>query len=154
MADEIVFVGRHDEKLGPDGTFTMPDEWRSGITEGRVVYILPDRDGRCLNLVPDIVMERELANIRTGAKVDAADQEALRVIGEAMYQIVADNEWRVEIPQRLRETFGIADEVALIGSIRMIKIWAKPALDEMEIPEEFEKLLEDDEEEKRHGKPL
>ena len=96
-------------------------------------------------------MERELAAIRTRATADVADLEALKVIGEAMYQIVADNEWRVEIPQRLRETVGIAGEVALVGSIRMIKIWAKPALDEMEVPEEFEKLLEVEEEEKRHG---
>ena len=151
MADGIVFVGRHDEMLGPGGTFTMPDEWRSGIAEGRVVYILPDRNERCLNLVPSIVMEKELAAIRTRAKTDAVDQDALKVIGEAMYQIVADDEWRIEIPQCLRETIGIAGEVALVGSIRMIKIWAKPTLDEMDVPEEFEKLLEVEEEEKSHG---
>lgn len=151
MADEIVFVGRHDEMLGPGGTFRIPDEWRSGIAEGRVVYILPDRDERCLNLVPGIVMERELAAIRARAKTDAVDQKTLKVIGESMYRIVADDEWRIEIPQRQREAMGISDEVALIGAVRIIKIWAKSALDEMDIPEEFEKLLEVEEKEKSHG---
>lgn len=151
MVDEIVFVGRYDEALGSGGTFTLPDEWRSGVADGRVVYILPDRGGLCLNLVPGVIMERELAAIRTRATADLADQETLKVIGEAMYQIVADDEWRIEIPQRLRETVGIADEVALVGAIRMIKIWAKPVLDAMETPEEVEKLLELEEEEKSHG---
>ena len=151
MVDEIVFVGRYDETLGSGGTFTLPDEWRSGVADGRVVYILPDRGERCLNLVPGAIMERELAAIRTRATADVADQETLKVIGEAMYQIVADDAWRIEIPQRLRETVGIADEVALVGAIRMIKIWAKPVLDAMETPEEVEKLLEFEEEEKSHG---
>lgn len=135
MVDEIVFVGRYDETLGLGGTFTLPDEWRSGVADGRVVYILPDRGERCLNLVPGAVMERELANIPKTADSESVDLEALKVIGEAMYRVVVDDEWRIEIPQRLREWLELADEVALVGSIRMIKIWARSALDEMEVHE-------------------
>ena len=151
MADEIVFLGRHDETLDTGGMFTLPDEWRSGIADERVVYILPDRSERCLNLVPGAVMERELANIPKTADSESVDLEALKVIGEAMYRVVVDDDWRIEIPQRLREWLELADEVALVGSIRMIKIWAKSALDEMEVHEEFEKLLVVEEGVKSHG---
>ena len=96
-------------------------------------------------------MERELANIPKTADSESVDLEALKVIGEAMYRVVVDDDWRIEIPQRLREWLELADEVALVGSIRMIKIWAKSALDEMEVHEEFEKLLVVEEGVKSHG---
>ena len=123
--DEFVFMGRHDKTLDLNNSFTMPEEWRFGIDRKGVVYILLDKSGRCLNLVPGVEMERMLATIRAKRKMAPADFEMLKTIGEASYRIVVDDDWRIGIPQRLREAVGITDEVALIGSVLTIKIWAK-----------------------------
>lgn len=130
--EESVFVGRYDQTLSPSGAFTVPEDWRFGVSGSRAFYILPDGSERCLDLVRGDSMERELAAVGMSA------------LPEAACRIVADEEWRIEIPRHLREMAGISDEVSLVGCFRMVKIWSRRALDSdsAKVPDEFRKLLD------------
>ena len=128
MAFSGVLVGRNDHALDPKKRLTIPSEWRAVMGDPDYVYVMPDRTERCLNLVPKAEMEMRLQKLREKALFDPALNRALQVIGAASEQLVLDVQGRIRICDKLLQFANLTTTVAMVGSVRMIKLWNPEAL--------------------------
>ncbi|MBO7721935.1 MAG: hypothetical protein J6T01_05980 [Kiritimatiellae bacterium] len=118
-----VLVGRNDHALDPKKRLTIPSEWRAVMGNPDYVYVMPGRNGKCLNLVPKTEMEMRLAKLREKALFDPALTEQLRAIGAVSEQLVLDVQGRIRISDRLLQFANLTTTVAMLGSVRVIELW-------------------------------
>jgi len=126
-----VLVGRNDHALDPKKRLTIPSEWRAVMGDPDYVYVMPHRNGKCLNLVPRAEMEARLEKLREKALFDPALTEQLHAIGAVSEQLMLDVQGRIRICDRLLQFANLTTTVAMVGSVRTIELW-NPAL----LPEE------------------
>ncbi len=120
-----VLLGRHDNALDPKKRLTIPSEWRASM--GGVVYVMPDRKERCLNLYSKEEMDVFLDQLRQKALLDPALNKVFAMIGAVSQQLSLDVQGRIRICDKLLQFANLTTTVALVGSIRMIKLY-DPAL--------------------------
>lgn len=133
-----VLVGRFDHALDPKKRFTIPREWRATMGEPDYVYVMPDHKEGCLNLVPRAEMEARLAKLREKALFDPALNRALQVIGGNSEQLMLDVQGRIRVSDKLLQFANLTTTVAMVGSVRMIKVYNPSLLgpeDEVDIDE-------------------
>lgn len=135
-AKPCALLGRYGRKLGLDKLLTLPSEWLAGLGGSRHVFVLPDQDERCLNIVPASLMEKELDRLRAQVLKSPAMLTALRTIGSAAEQLDLDRRRRIRISDKLLEWAGITNAVALVGCVRIIKVWAPEVLGRSELIDE------------------
>ncbi len=123
-----VLVGRVDHALDPKKRFTIPSEWRAVMGNPDYVYVMPDAENRCLNLVPKAEMEARLEKLREKALFDPALNRALQTIGENSEQLPLDIQGRIRVCDKLLRFANLTTTVAMVGSVRMIKLWDPAAL--------------------------
>lgn len=123
-----VLVGRFDHALDPKKRFTIPSEWRSVMGEPEYVYVMPDPKERCLDLVPCAEMESRLAKLREKALFDPALNAALQTIGANSEQLTLDKQGRIRVCDRLLQFANLTTTVAMVGSVRMVKLWNPSSL--------------------------
>ena len=123
-----VLVGRYDHALDPKRRFTIPSEWRSVMGEPAYVYVMPDRKERCLNLIPPAEMEARLERLREKVLFDPALNAAYQAIGESSEQLTLDCQGRIRVSDRLLRFANLTTTVAMVGSVRMIKLWSPKAI--------------------------
>ena len=121
-------LGRYDHALDPKKRFTIPSEWRTVMGNPDYVYVMADRENPCLNLVPKAEMEARLMKLREQALFDPALNRALQVIGANSEQLVLDKQGRIRVSDRLLQFANLTTTVAMLGSVRMIKLWDPKAL--------------------------
>jgi division/cell wall cluster transcriptional repressor MraZ len=118
-----VLVGRCDHALDPKKRLTIPSEWRAVMGNPEYVYVMPDRKEPCLNLIPRAEMEARLEKLREKALFDPALNRALQTIGANSEQLVLDVQGRIRICDKLLQFANLTTTVAMVGSVRMIKLW-------------------------------
>ena len=123
-----VLVGRNDHALDPKKRLTIPSEWRTVMGNPDYVYVMPDRTEKCLNLVPKTEMEMRLQKLREKALFDPALNRQLQVLGAASEQLVLDVQGRIRICDKLLQFANLTTTVAMVGSVRMVKLWDPKAL--------------------------
>ena len=123
-----VLVGRYDHALDPKKRFTIPSEWRASMGEPAFVYVMPDRKERCLNLIPPAEMEARLERLREKVLFDPALNAAYQAIGANSEQLTLDCQGRIRVCDRLLRFANLTTTVAMVGSVRMIKLWNPKAL--------------------------
>ena len=128
MMTSGVLVGRIDHALDPKRRFTIPSEWRAAMGNPAYVYVMPDRKERCLNLIPPAEMEARLERLREKVLFDPALNGAYQAIGENSEQLTLDCQGRIRVSDRLLRFANLTTTVAMVGSIRMIKLWNEKAL--------------------------
>ena len=136
-----VLFGRHDNALDPKKRLTVPSEWRAAF--GDTVYVMPDRKERCLNLYPPAEMDVFIEQLRQKALLDPALNKVFAKIGEVSQQLSFDVQGRVRICDKLLKFAGLTGKVAMVGSLRMIKLYDPSMLgpeDDVNI-EEIDALL-------------
>ncbi len=126
VAESGVLVGRYDHALDPKRRLTIPSEWRALM--GNYVYVMPDPDKRCLDLVPAVEMEVRLEKLRERALFDPALNRALQTIGASSEQLPLDIQGRIRICDKLLQFANLTTTVAMVGSVRMIKLWSPTEL--------------------------
>ena len=119
--DSGVLLGRHDYALDPKKRFTIPSEWRGFM--GPVVYVMPDRKERCLNLYPKAEMDALLAKLRQKALLDPALNKVYAKLGAVSQQLSLDVQGRIRISDRLLQFANLTTTVAMVGSFQMIKLY-------------------------------
>jgi division/cell wall cluster transcriptional repressor MraZ len=123
-----VLVGRFDHALDAKKRLTIPSEWRALMGDPSFIYVMPDREKRCVNLIPQAEMDVWLAKIRERALFDSSFGAVLQTIG-ANSQIAAfDVQGRVRIPDRFLRFADLSGTVAMVGAVKMIKVWNPSAL--------------------------
>ncbi|MBP5791849.1 MAG: hypothetical protein J6W80_06320 [Kiritimatiellae bacterium] len=123
-----VLVGRFDHNLDPKKRFTIPSEWRNAMGNPEYVYVMPDSRERCLNLIPSEEMESRLEKLREKALFDPALAPYLAAIGSASEQLVLDVQGRIRISDKLLQFANLTTTVAMVGAVRMIKLWSPKAI--------------------------
>lgn len=123
-----VLVGRVDHALDPKKRFTIPSEWRAVMGDPDYVYVMPDAQKPCLNLVPKAEMEARLEKLREKALFDPALNAALQTIGANSEQLMLDVQGRIRVCDKLLRFANLTTTVAMVGSVRMIKLWDPVAL--------------------------
>ena len=129
-----VLLGRHDYALDPKKRFTIPSEWRDAM--GDVVYVIPDRKERCLNLYSRAEMDVFLNQLRQKALLDPALNRVFAKIGAVSQQLSLDSQGRIRICDKLLQFANLTTTVAMVGSVRMIKVYDPAVLgpeDEVDI---------------------
>lgn len=122
-----VLFGRHDFALDPKRRLTIPSEWR-GVYSGGVVYVMPDRRERCLNLYPKAEMDAFLDQLRQKALLDPALNRVFAKIGAVSQQLSFDVQGRIRICDKLLQFANLTTTVAMVGSFRMVKLYAPEVL--------------------------
>ena len=131
-----VLLGRHDFALDPKKRFTIPREWRDVI--GDVVYVIPDRKEKCLNLYSKEEMNIFLEQLRQKALLDPALNKVFAKLGALSQQLSLDVQGRIRICDKLLQFANLTTTVAMVGSVRMIKVYNPSLLgpeDEVDIDE-------------------
>lgn len=121
-------VGRFDHALDPKKRLTIPSEWRTALGSPDYVYVMPDAEERCLNLIPREVMEARIAKLQGAALMDKSLNAALQVIGESSELLQLDVQGRIRICDTLLGYANLSGTVAMVGSFRMAKLWNPKAL--------------------------
>lgn len=135
-AKPCALLGRCDRKLGRGKLLMLPPEWQAGLGGSRHVFVLPDQSERCLNIVPAPLMEKELDWLRAQVPKAPATLAALQTVGSVPEQLELDWRHRIRVSDKLLEWAGITNAVALVGCVRIIKVWAPEVLGRSELIDE------------------
>ena len=127
-AESTVLVGRFEHNLDPKKRLTIPSGWRADLGDTGFVYVMSDPFDRCLNLVPQAEMESRLEKLRQKALFDPALAKHLQVIGANSEKLEFDVQGRIRICDRLLRFANLTTTVAMVGAVRMIKLWDPAAL--------------------------
>ena len=123
------FVGRYDHALDPKKRFTIPSEWRKLMGNPEFVYVMPDPEKRCVNIIPAVEMEARLAKLRERALFDPALAPVLEKIGSSSEMPTLDVQGRIRISDKLLQFANLTTTVAMVGAVRLIKLWDPAALE-------------------------
>ena len=123
-----VLLGRHDYALDPKKRFTIPSEWRAVMGNPAYVYVIADPVERCLDLVPVAEMDSRLEKLREKALFDPASNRVLQIIGANSEMPSLDSQGRIRISDKLLQFANLTTTVAMLGSVRMVKLWDPAAL--------------------------
>ena len=128
QAESGVLVGRFDHALDPKKRLTIPSGWRLVMGNPEYVYAMPDMKERCVNLLPKAEMDVMLARLRERALFDPALARVQQIIGANSELLLLDVQGRIRISDKLLQFANLTTTVAMVGSVRMIKLWAPDAL--------------------------
>lgn len=123
-----VLTGRYEHALDPKKRFTIPSEWRATMGNPDYVYVMPDPSEKCLNLIPKAEMESRLEKLREKALFDPSLNQAYQTIGANSEQLALDSQGRIRVSDKFLRFANLTTSVALVGAVRMIKLWDPAAL--------------------------
>ena len=116
-------MGEFEHSLDPKKRLTIPREWRQAMGNPDFVYVMRDRNGKCLDLLPKAEMESLLAKLREKALFDPALTKAAMLIGANSEQLMLDVQGRIRISDKLLQFANLTTTVVMAGSVRMAKLW-------------------------------
>ena len=125
-------LGRYDHALDPKKRFTIPAGWRQILGDPQYVSVMPDNAKKCLNIIPQEVMEAKLAKLREKSFSDPALSRALHIIGANSEQLALDVQGRIRISDKLLQFANLKTTVAMQGAVRMIQLWDPDVLPPVE----------------------
>lgn len=123
-----VLLGRYDYALDPKKRFTIPSGWRRVMGNPDDIFVMPDPESKCLNLVPPDVMRFRLEELQKKALLDPSLNLQLQIIGENSEQLAIDCQGRIRVCDKLLRFANLTTTVAMVGSVRLIKLWNPAAL--------------------------
>ena len=118
-----VLVGRFDHALDKKMRLTIPSEWRAVLGQPEFVYVFPDPNEECLDLIPREEMDARIAELRKAKLFDPEMGKVLQAIGEFAEQLELDVQGRIRIGDRLLRYAGLSGQVAMVGAINRAKLW-------------------------------
>ena len=121
-------MGRYDYALDPKKRFTIPSGWRRVMGNPDDVFVMPDPEAKCLNLVPPDLMRSRLEELQKKALLDPSLNRLLQTIGENSEQLTLDCQGRIRVCDKLLQFANLTTTVAMVGSVRTIKLWNPAAL--------------------------
>lgn len=116
-------TGRFDRILDPKKRLTVPSAWRDTLGPD-YVYVIPDSQDKCLQLVPQDVWDRRMAAVMNGPLSDLERKALARVIGKNSETLEFDTQGRIRISDRLLAHAGIKGPVVMEGALETATIWS------------------------------
>jgi MraZ protein len=125
-----MFSGEYYNSIDSKYRLIVPAKFRDEL--GRKCYLTKSNDN-CLYLFTLEEWERharELMALPTGS---AEARIRIRKFTANAVEVEVDSQYRITIPQKLRELVGIQKEVVTVGFINKIEIWSR---------EEYERIMQ------------
>ena len=117
-----VLLGVHNRVLDPKKRLTIPSVWREALG-GDFVYVVPETQNHCLQLVPVDMMEARLEKLQNESLGDKRVNALLSRIAENSDVLEFDVQGRIRISDKLLAYAGLKGAVVLKGSFRTATIW-------------------------------
>lgn len=118
----IALMGRFDRTLDPKKRLTIPSVWRDALGPD-CVYVMPDTQRPCLQLIPKDMMESRLDELKKQPISSAELNALLDAIGENSEMLEFDVQGRIRISDRLLAYAKLKGAVVMKGAVRMATIW-------------------------------
>lgn len=119
-----LFLGRFDHALDPKKRLTIPSIWRDLMGQPSYIYVMPDIELHCLNILSPAEMERRLELLCGRPLFEDGLGEVLAELGENSEQLALDVQGRIRIRDRLLEFAQLTDQVVMIGAANRIQLWS------------------------------
>ena len=104
--------------------FTVYSGWRKILTVADCLYVMPDLELPCLNLLSPSAMGKRLAALRERKLSEKGIGNALRNVGENSELLKLDVQGRARVCDRLLRAAHIDDKVVLVPAVVHIQLWA------------------------------
>ena len=142
----MIYAGTFHRTMDAKKRVTVPSDWLG--SDGEVLYMLPQRSGRYINVMPADEFARQEDEVR--AKVSPkAWRTIMREIFSAARKIEPDKQGRIVIPEEFCKAAGLSADVTFLGVKNSFEIWdaarRSNAAQEKEdaLPAEAQEALED-----------
>ncbi len=122
-----MFVGAYVHSLDPKKRITIPAVWRAQVGDPKSLFVLPDFNECCLNVLPASEMARRLERLRRHSLADKRAMGFMRALGANSDLVSWDTQGRVRINDKLLGFAQITDQVQLVGAMDKFQLW-NPAL--------------------------
>lgn len=130
-----VLTGVHNRVLDPKKRLTIPSVWREALG-GDYVYVMPETQNHCLQLVPADMMEARLEKLQNESLGDKRLNALLGRIAEVSEVLEFDVQGRIRIGDKLLKYADLKGAVVLKGSFRTATIWpAERCMESTEVEE-------------------
>lgn len=118
----IALMGKFVRNFDPKKRLTIPSVWRDALGPD-LVYVVPDAQRRCLQLIPREMMETRLAKYQELALADPEINDALDAISSTSEMVEFDVQGRIRINDELLAFAGLKGSVLMKGNFRMATLW-------------------------------
>lgn len=112
------FMGAFPVRLEANGRFSLPTGLRHAF--GTLGVVRPYRD-RHLNLWTPAAFAAVDAAVKASRPVEPRTR---RRVHQSAQEIPFDKQYRMSLPEALRQRVGIGEEIVLAGAMETIEIWA------------------------------
>jgi len=119
-------LGRYDHCLDEKGRLILPAKLRSMF--GTSAFLARYNEG-CIALWRQEEFQEELIKKQSMLSGDANDRNLVRAWSASVAEQVIDKQWRILIPQELRQYADLRSDVVVIGVIDHVELWAPSSWD-------------------------
>lgn len=117
-------TGRYDHTIDPKGRIFLPAKLRAEL--GNPVYLAVGTDF-CLDIYPQEAWDALAEKV---AALPTSQAARMDVFFANASRCEPDSQWRILIPQTLRDYAGLADDVVVTGNGPKAKIWSRKRWEE------------------------
>lgn len=127
----MIFVGKYDFSVDPQGRISFPGEWRT-LPDDFGWVILPESD-RALLLMPESGFLDFFYALQKLTLSDPELRLAAARVGAEAKQGHCDRQGRLTLPKNMLESCGVTKAVTLIGAVTHIRVCAPEKWDPAKI---------------------
>lgn len=122
MADGAL-VGRFGRKLDAMRRVRIPSEWFAVMGQPKSVVLLCDPSEKCIDLLSEDVYAAQVRSLRRRATKDAEARRELQILEGEVEHLAVNARHCIRISDKLLRFATIKERVALLGSVRYVKLW-------------------------------
>ena len=116
-------VGRFERKLDAMRRVRIPSEWFAIMGQPKNVIVLRDPSEKCIDLLSEDVYAAQVRSLRRRATKDAEARRELQILEGEVEHLTVNARHCIRISDKLLRFAMIKERVALLGSVRYVKLW-------------------------------
>ncbi|MDR1965309.1 MAG: cell division/cell wall cluster transcriptional repressor MraZ [Synergistaceae bacterium] len=113
-------IGGFDHKLDPKGRIVLPSCFREALGDRVVAAVI---DGQCISVYSESSWEDVIARLNEISMQSSKGDAIQRRILAYSFMLEIDSMGRILIPEKLRATVGIIQNVRVNGKDKKLEIW-------------------------------
>lgn len=141
-----MFYGEYLHKLDKKNRLIIPSRFREGIGELYVdkFYLTRGLD-KCLFMFPETEWRAMETKFKSMPFTKEKARKFQRQFFGGAFEAVPDKQWRVLVPDMLKEYASLSNSIMIVGVSNRIEIWDKDKWQEYSVSskEEYEQIAED-----------
>ena len=141
-----MFYGEYLHKLDKKNRLIIPSRFREGIGELYVdkFYLTRGMD-KCLFMFPETEWRAMETKFKSMPFTKEKARKFQRQFFGGAFEAVPDKQWRVLVPDMLKEYASLSNSIMIVGVSNRIEIWDKDKWQEYSVSskEEYEQIAED-----------